>query len=197
MARNVLVTLFDDVDTLDFCGPMEVFSITGQRAAGPVPFLVTTVAERRSPAISTRSGLRIAPYYTLSDAIQADILVIPGGLGARHERNNARLINFIQEQAKNAEIIFSICTGALLLSAAGLLDGLKATTHSTALAELAELTPKATVLEGCRFVDNGQVITSAGITAGIDTALYIVERLLGPSAARETATHMEYAWQPA
>ena len=79
MARNVLIMLFDDVDALDFTGPLEVFAITGQRATGPVPFSVTTVAERRSPPIISRSGLHIVPDFTYANAIQADILVVPGG----------------------------------------------------------------------------------------------------------------------
>lgn len=196
MARNVLVMLFDDVDTLDFCGPLEVFSITGQRATGPVPFTVTTVAERLSPPVTTRSGLRITPYYTFNNAPQADLLIIPGGLGARHERNNPAIISFIQKQAQKAEIVLSVCTGALILGATGLLDGLKATTHAAALTDLAETAPGCTVLEDVRYVDNGQIITSAGITAGIDAALYIVQRLLGEATAHETARHLEYVWSP-
>ena len=196
MSRNVLVILFDDVDTLDFSGPLEVFSITGQRATGPVPFTVTTVAERRSPPITTRSGLRILPYYTFADSIQADILIVPGGLGARHELQNPNLLDFVRAQAKRAEMIMSICTGALLLGAAGLLDGLNATTHSAAYDELRSLSEDICVVEGQRFIDNGQIITSGGITAGIDTALYVVHRLLGPDTARETASHMEYRWEP-
>jgi transcriptional regulator GlxA family with amidase domain len=196
MSRIVLVTLFDDVDTLDFCGPLEVFSITGQRATGPVPFTVTTVAERRQPPITTRSGLSVTPYYTYRNVVQADILIIPGGMGARHERANPATIQFIQRQAPDAELIVSVCTGALLLGAAGLLDGLQATTHHNAFDELAATAPKCTIVRDRRFVDNGRIITSAGITAGIDTALYVVQRLLGMAIARETARHMEYAWQP-
>lgn len=196
MARNVLIILFDDVDTLDLAGPLEVFAITGQRATGPVPFTVTMAAERNFPPITTRSGLRITPYYTFKDAAQADILVVPGGLGARHERSNATMLNFIKQQAENAELILSVCTGALLLGAAGLLDGLNATTHAAALEELKTTAPNTTVLSGQRFVDNGRIVTSAGITAGIDAALYVVQRLLGPKTALETAHHLEYRWEP-
>jgi transcriptional regulator GlxA family with amidase domain len=197
MARNVLVILYDDVDTLDFTGPLEVFSITGQRATGPVPFTTATAAERQSPPITTRSGLRITPYYTFDKAPQADILVVPGGLGARHEQRSPAMIDFIKAQAKHAELVVSVCTGALLLGAAGLLDGLQATTHHHALDELASVAPTCEVLAGRRYVDNGQIITSAGITAGIDTALYIVQRLLDEAAALETARHLEYPWEPA
>lgn len=196
MARIVLVVLFDDVDTLDFSGPLEVLAITGQRATGPVPFTVTTVAERKAPPITTRSGLSIIPYYSYKNAPQADILIIPGGLGARHERRNQATLDFISEQAQHAELVFSVCTGALLLGAAGLLDGLHATTHHAALDELTETAPLCTVVDDRRYVDSGHVITSAGITAGIDTALYVVQRMLGPATARETAAHMEYRWQP-
>ena len=196
MVRIVMVTLFDDVDTLDFTGPLEVLSITGQRATGPVPFSVTTVAERLNPPVTTRSGLRIAPYYTYKNAPQADILIIPGGLGARHERNNLTTVNFIKKQAMAAELVVSICTGALLLGATGLLDGMRATTHHAALEELAQTAPGCEIVTNQRFVDNGKFITSAGITAGIDTALYVVQRLLGPVTALETARHLEYAWEP-
>lgn len=196
MSRIVLLTLFDDVDTLDFCGPLEVFSITGQRATGPVPFIVTTVAERRQPPITTRSGLSVTPYYTYKNALQADILVIPGGQGSRHERLNPATIEFIQLQAAKAELVVSVCTGALLLGAAGLLKGLRATTHHAAFDELAEIAPDCTIVRDERYVDNGQIITSAGITAGIDTSLYVVQRLLSAAIARETAEHMEYPWQP-
>ena len=175
---------------------MEVFSITGQRATGPVPFSVTTVAERQTPPITTRSGLQIVPYYTFATSIQADILLIPGGRGARHERENPAMLDFIRTQAQETEIVMSICTGALLLAATGLLNELQATTHHAALKELAGIEPGCTVQEGVRFVDNGPVITSAGISAGIDAALYVVQRLLGASVARETAEHMEYNWLP-
>jgi transcriptional regulator GlxA family with amidase domain len=197
MARSVLLTLFDDVDTLDFSGPLEVFSITGQRATGPVPFTVTTVAERVTPPITTRSGLRITPYYTFANAPQASILVVPGGLGARHERGNPSMIDFIRRQSQKAELVMSVCTGALLLGAAGLLDGLTVTTHHAALDELAETAPNCTVVSGQRYIDNGKIITSAGITSGIDAALYVVQRLLGSATAVETATHLEYLWKPA
>ncbi|MBN1679860.1 MAG: DJ-1/PfpI family protein [Anaerolineae bacterium] len=197
MARHVLITLFDDVDTLDFAGPLEVFAITGQRMTGPVPFTVSMVAERDSPPINTRSGLMVLPYYTYADPIQADILVIPGGLGARHESKNPAILHFIKQQAEYAEIIMSVCSGALLLGACGLLDGLDSTTHHAALEELARIAPKTNVIKGRRFVDNGKVITSAGITAGLDASLYVVQRLLGPDIAQETANHLEYSWQPA
>ena len=196
MARLVLVLLFDDVDTLDFSGPLEVLSITGQRATGPVPFTVATVSERHAPPINTRSGLSITPYYTYKHAPQADILIVPGGLGARHELHNRATIDFIREQAKNAELVISICTGALLLGRAGLLEGLRATTHHAALDELQSAAPNCSIVRGQRYVDNGKIITSAGITAGIDAALHVVQRMVGPATARETAEHMEYPWQP-
>jgi transcriptional regulator GlxA family with amidase domain len=161
-----------------------------------VPFTVTTVAERLSPPVTTRSGLRVVPYFTYANAPQADILVVPGGLGARHERSNPVTIEFIQRQAAQAELVLSVCTGALLMGQAGLLDGLTVTTHHAALEELAATAPASTVVDGRRFVDNGQVVTSAGITAGIDAALYVVQRLLGLATAAETAHHLEYEWQP-
>jgi transcriptional regulator GlxA family with amidase domain len=126
----------------------------------------------------------------------ADILIIPGGRGARHEQGNLAMIKFIQTQAEQAELVLSICTGALLLGAAGLLDGLEATTHHNALGELASIATGCRVLGDRRLVDNGKIVTSAGIASGIDAALYVVQRLLGPSTAQETADHMEYRWDP-
>ena len=146
--------------------------------------------------MTTRSGLRVTPYYTYANAPQADILIVPGGLGARHEQHNPATVNFVRQQAREAEIVFSVCTGALLLGAAGLLDGLRATTHHRAMDELAETAPACSIVRGVRYVDSGKIITSAGIATGIDAALHIVSRLISPDTALETARHLEYRWQP-
>jgi transcriptional regulator GlxA family with amidase domain len=190
--RRVAIMIFDDVEVLDFCGPFEVFAVTGV-AEPPQPFQVFTVAETLKPVIA-RNGLSINPSHQLSDCPAPDILLIPGGLGTRREMHNAGLIDWIREQALKTELVLSVCTGALLLAKAGLLDGLEATTHHGAIDLLREVAPRTRVRPEKRFIDNGRVIVSAGISAGIDMSLYAVARLLGETEALKTARYMEYDW---
>lgn len=189
MTRNVAILIFDDVEVLDFCGPFEVFGVTG-RNDNPKPFNVYTVAEK-SP-ITARNGLSVNPTYSLDNCLPPDILLVPGGFGTRREMHNATIINWIQAQFPKVELMLSVCTGALMLGKAGLLDGLSATTHFRAEDELREAAPNTTLCMRERYVDNGKVITSAGISAGIDMALYTVGRLLGAEVAAETAYYMQY-----
>lgn len=198
-AHKVGIPIFDDVEVLDFCGPFEVFGVTGVRD-GPAPFEVFTVAER--DVVRARNGLSIKPHHTLKTCPQPDILVIPGGggyhpngtpFGTRLELDNEILLNWIARMSENAKIVFSVCTGALLLAKLGMLENQKATTHHLAFDTLAGLEPSATVLRQ-RVVDNGKVILSGGISAGIDASFHIVSRLLGEDAAKETARYMEYDW---
>ncbi len=190
--RNVAILIFDDVEVLDFCGPFEVFAVTGRGQEVP-PFNVYTVAETLAP-VTTRGGMSVNPRYSLADCPLPHILVVPGGYGTRRAMRSEALIAWIRRTAPHSEVVASVCTGSLVLGAAGLLDGLRATTHHSAFDLLREAAPTAQVLEGVRFVDNGAVITSAGISAGIDMALHIVARLLGEETARETARYMEYDW---
>ena len=189
MTRNVAILIFDEVEVLDFCGPFEVFGVTG-RNENPKPFNVYTVAEK-SPILA-RNSLSVNPTYTLENCLQPDILLVPGGYGTRREMNNPTIINWIQAQFPKVELMLSVCTGALILGKAGLLDGLSATTHFRAEDELRAAAPQTTVCMSERYVDNGKVITSAGISAGIDMALYTVGRLLGAEEAVETAHYMQY-----
>ncbi|HEY0603910.1 MAG TPA: DJ-1/PfpI family protein [Herpetosiphonaceae bacterium] len=190
--RNVAILIFDEVEVLDFCGPFEVFGVT--RLREEAPFNVYTVAERMEPVLA-RNGLSVNPRYMIDDCPSPDLLVIPGGLGARKEMHNPVVIEWIKRCADPAELVLSVCTGALLLANAGLLNGLAATTHHGAFDLLRAAAPQTEVREGERFVDNGKVITSAGISAGIDMSLHVVARLLGEDAAMETAERMEYRWQ--
>jgi transcriptional regulator GlxA family with amidase domain len=193
--RRVAILIFDDVEVLDFAGPFEVFGVTGGREHATTPFEVFTVAERGGP-IRARNGLTVTPHVSAAGCPGVDVLVVPGGYGTRREMHNAALIDWIRARAAEAEIVLSVCTGALLLGRAGLLDGLEATTHHGALDLLAETAPRAVVRRDRRVIDNGHVITAAGISAGIDAALYVVARLLGEARARETAAYMEYDWRP-
>ena len=193
--RNVAILIFDEVEVLDFCGPFEVFGVTGYKD-GTEPFNVYTVAEGPGPVIA-RNGLSINPAYTIADCPRPDILVVPGGLGTRKEMDNPVLREWIEDRAEEVELTLSVCTGALMLAKAGLLEGLSATTHHDGMELLKELAPDATVEEEKRFVDNGWIILSAGISAGIDTSLHVVAKLLSTQQALETARYMEYEWEPA
>ena len=190
MARNVAIFLFDEAEVLDFCGPFEVFAVTGARQE-PRPFDVFTVAETEAP-IAARNGLSVNPNFTFANCPQADILVIPGGYGTRPLMHNQVVLDWIKTQAAQAELVMSVCTGALLLAKAGLLEGLAATTHWAALDLLREVAPNTAVQPEQRFVDNGRVLLSAGISAGLDLSFHIIARLLGREAAEETARWMEY-----
>ena len=192
--RKIAILVFDEVEVLDFCGPFEVFSVTGQRE-GEGHFQVYTVSETGA-AIRARNGLTVTPDYGLANCPQPDILVVPGGYGTRREMNNPVIIDWVRERAAEAELTLSVCTGSLLLGKAGLLDGLDATTHHDALDLLRRAAPGCRVRAESRFVDNGQIISSGGISAGIDMAFHVVARLLGEAQARETAAHMEYRWIP-
>ena len=190
--RQVQILLFDDVEVLDFAGPFEVFGVTGLRT-GPAPFRVETVGLSTAP-IRARNGLQVQPSQSITDANRCDVLVLPGGFGTRREMHNATLLEWIRRQVESAETVLSVCTGALLLARAGLLANLDATTHHVAFDELSEASPSTNVRRGARIVDNGRIVTSAGISAGIDASLHIVSRLLGHDVASETAEYMEYDW---
>lgn len=193
--RNVAILIFDEVEVLDFCGPFEVFGVTGYKDSIE-PFNVYTVAEGAGPVIA-RNGLSINPAYTIADCPRPDILVVPGGLGTRKEMDNPVLCEWIEDRVKEAELTLSVCTGALMLAKAGLLEGLSATTHHDGMELLKELAPEAVVEEEERFIDNGRIVLSAGISAGIDTSLHVVAKLLGTEQALKTARYMEYEWEPA
>ena len=188
--KKVAIFIFDDAEVLDFAGPFEVFSVTSE-LNNYEPFEVYTVAEK-SGTISARNGLSVNPDFTISDCSQPDILIIPGGIGTRILMNHRSVIDWIKSCAETAELVLSVCTGSLLLAKAGLLEGLEATTHYQAFDLLIEIAPNTTVVKDRRFVDNGKIITSGGISAGIDMSLYVIGRLLGKEKAEQTAEQMEY-----
>jgi transcriptional regulator GlxA family with amidase domain len=191
--RNVGILIFDDVEVLDFCGPYEVFGVTGKQNDSQL-FNVYTVAERSRPIIA-RNQLSVNPQYTIQDCPQPDILLVPGGYGTRREMHNQVLIDWISKSFPHSELLLSVCTGALLLAKAGLLENLAATTHHLAIDLLKEVAPNTEIRAGDRFVDNGKIIVSAGISAGIDMSLYVVGKLLGKAEAIKTAAYMEYDWK--
>ena len=190
--RRVAILLFDDVEVLDFAGPFEVFSVA-RLATGHAAFDVVTVA-LRSGEVAARNNLRIVPGFTAECLGDADILIVPGGYGTRREMKSAAMLDFLRGASDSAELTLSVCTGALMLGAAGLLEGRAATTHWAAMDELRALDSGAEIFPKSRIVDNGSLVVCAGVSAGIDGALYVVERLLGRTLAEATARAMEYDW---
>lgn len=190
--RNVAILIFNDVEVLDFCGPFEVFSVAGGHGEDNT-FRVFTVAEDRRP-VWTRGGMSINPAFSLEECPTPHIMLVPGGRGTRREKDNPLLLKWIRQRSESAELILSVCTGSLILANAGLLEGLAATTHHSTLDLLRDLAPHSRIYADRRFVDNGRIITSAGISAGIDMSLHVVARLLGQAKAEETARDMEYEW---
>jgi transcriptional regulator GlxA family with amidase domain len=220
---TVGILLFDEVEVLDFAGPFEVFSIARPLDGDASPqgdvrrlFRVLTLAtphddgvneQRGQRVVRCRNGLQVLADRRIGvdELPPLDVLVIPGGYGTRREVRSAQLIAWLRATAPaTREIVASVCTGAFLLAEAGLLDGLSATTHWASLARLQAEYPQVRVAGvaasaeprpyGTRYVDEGRVVTSAGIAAGIDMALHLVARLAGAEVARQTAESMEYRW---
>jgi transcriptional regulator GlxA family with amidase domain len=193
--RKVGILVFPEVEVLDFCGPFEVFSVTRldeeRRREESSPYDVVLVAERNETVVAT-GGLKVVPDHTLDDCPPLDVLVVPGGWGTRREMKNERLIAWISERARQVTTLTSVCTGSLLLGKAGLLDGKRATTHWWVLEEMRGWFPSIDVIDDEHVVEEGGVITSAGISAGIDMALRVVARHHGEAVARATARYMEY-----
>jgi transcriptional regulator GlxA family with amidase domain len=190
--RTLAILIFDEVEVLDFCGPFEVFSVANHFSGSPA-FNVLTVAENSGP-ILTRGGLSVVPHHSFSTCPLPDLLLLPGGQGTRKEMQNSSVIDWIKMVSSKAELILSVCTGSLLLAKASLLDGMESTTHHGAIDELRQMAPNSIVHTDRRFVDNGCVVCSAGIAAGIDMSLHIIDRLLGREIAVKTAQYMEYPW---
>lgn len=187
---SVGIFLFNEVEVLDFAGPFEVFSVT--EVNEEKPFTVYTVSEN-GETITARNGLKVQPDYSIENLPPVDILIIPGGLGAReYEIKNEIVIKWIRQQMKEVKLMTSVCTGALLLAKAGLLEGLKATTHWASIEKFKNEFQNVEVIENVKFVDEGHIITSAGISAGINMAFHIVKNLLGVHVAEDTAKRMEY-----
>lgn len=198
MTRTVGIYIFDNVEVLDFAGPYEVFTCAA-RVAGkltpetPPPFAVRTIGASPAP-VRARAGLVLHPEATFADAGRIDLLIVPGGVVSA-ELARPEVIRWIAGAAASAELTASVCTGALLLAEAGLLDGLPATTHWDDLDELRDGWPQVEVQGGKRWIDNGRIVTSAGISAGIDMSLHLVARLGGQQLAERTARQMDYDWR--
>jgi transcriptional regulator GlxA family with amidase domain len=195
--RNVGILVFNDVEVLDFCGPFEVFA-SAQRSGDEDRderrlYNAYTIAEK-GDIVVCRGGLLVKPHYMFHDHPHFDLLVIPGGFGTRQERNNPAVLNWIRKAMATAEVTTTVCTGSFLLGALGALDGRTATTHWAAIDSLRADHPAINLVDDRRVIDEGSIVTSAGVSAGIDMALYMLARLNGIDVARDTARGMEYSW---
>ncbi len=190
--RRVVVLLFDEVEVLDFAAPFEVFSVAGRRHRLD-PFDVSVVGTRAT-VIHARNGLRVTPRCSIRQCDSADVLVIPGGYGTREQIKNPVTIDWVRRVSATCEVVLSVCSGALLLAAAGLLRGLPATTHRGALELLTRIEPECTPVAQ-RVVDAGKFVTTGGVSAGLDGALHVVQRLTTREIAVECADYIEYDWR--
>lgn len=194
---NVAILIFDGVQIIDYTGPYEVFGSRGRRN-------VFTVAEK-SDVVTTAMGMKVVPAFTFENHPKADILVIPGGgnsipgknaRGVGIQMENKKLLNWIQQKSIDAKYVLSVCNGAFLIAKAGLLENLSATTTAGWIPELKNVSPTTKLVYEQRFVDNGKVITTAGLSSGIDGALHVIEKMDGIGWAKMIALSIEYDWQP-
>jgi len=194
MTSTIGILIFDDAEELDFVGPWEVFTVTNQVFANDGkdrPHNVVLVAERDAP-VRCAKGMRVLPDVTTANCPPLDVLLIPGGQGTRREVNNAALLGWIAETAAHCQWITSVCTGALLLTAAGPARGKRVTTHWGFIEALRARGEAAEVLSHIRYVRDGNVVTAAGVSAGIDMALWLTGQMHGAALARAVQRVMEY-----
>ena len=196
--RTIGIYLYPQAEVLDFAGPFEVFNTASrmalrQRPWQPKPFEVVTVSRDGSPLLA-RGGLLVTPQVVLHNAPALDVLLVPGGV-VEDELADEQLLAWLRQRGAAAEVCASVCTGAFLLAKAGLADGVPVTTHWEDIDDLRGRFANLEVRENARWVDAGKVVTSAGISAGIDMSLHLVERLAGRALAEQTARQMEYVWQ--
>lgn len=198
MTRSVGILLFEDAEVLDFAGPFEVF-YTASRIhrrlfpTEPPPFEVFTVADRPGP-VTTRGKLSVQPHHDFTSHPAIDVLIVPGGIVAP-QMDISAVKEWITLTARTSEVVASVCTGSFLLAQAGVLQKRRATTHWEDAADLQRDFPEVRVVTDARWVDEGAVVTSAGISAGLDMCLHLVERFEGEALAMLTARQMDYRWQ--
>jgi len=194
MTLKIGILVFDDAEELDFVGPWEVFTMANEmarRAGNPAPHDVFLIAERDHP-VRCAKGMRVLPDTTTANCGALDVLLIPGGQGTRREVLNRPLLEWIAAVSDGAKWVTSVCTGALLLTAAGPARGKRVTTHWAFVETLRARNEAAEVLSNYRYVRDGNLLTAAGVSAGIDMALWLVGELHGPDFARVVQRGMEY-----
>ena len=197
MTRTIGIFIFDNVELLDLAGPYEVFTCASRvnargNPSADIPFNVITIAQYASPQ-RARAGLGVLPDASFANHTAVDVLIVPGGV-VTAELEKPPVIEWIAQTAGRSELVTSVCTGALLLAKAGLLDGKRATTHWEDMDDLKTMFPQVQVQAQKRWVRDGHTVTSGGISAGIDMSLHLVETLVSTDLALRTARQMDYAW---
>ena len=195
MTKTVGIVIFDDAEELDFVGPYEVFTMSNtmlERAGDDSDGLDVRLIAPTGDIVTCAKGMQVVPHRTFADAPPLDVLLVPGGIGTRRLLDDAGLLTWIDQAAKPCEWVTSVCTGSLLLAAAGPARGKRVTTHWLALDELRQRGDAGEVVENQRYVRDGNLVTAAGVSAGIDMALWLVGQLYSPEHARLTQRGMEY-----
>ncbi len=192
--KNLAILIFPDVEVLDFAGPFEVFSVTDELNDHTLLNVYTT--GETSETIQAKNGLQVVPDYDIKNCPEPDYLIIPGGSGTRALLKKPAMLEWILRTEAQCSHVLSICSGSLVLAKTGLLKGLKACTHHEVIDELADLAPDTKICRDKRFADNGKILTSAGVAAGMDLSLYMVGKLFGQDQALKTANYIEYSLLP-
>jgi transcriptional regulator GlxA family with amidase domain len=193
MTTNIGIALFDGAEELDWAGPWEVLASWATHHSDEVAAF--TVAQREG-IVTCAKGLKVLPDHTWDSAPRIDVLVYPGGRGTRPQIGDEAVTGWVTKTAATAQIMTSVCTGSLVYASAGLLDGRPATTHWDSLDRLGGLGRDIEVRPDDRFVDDGEVITAAGVSAGIDMALHLISRLVSVERAREIRRYIQYDPEP-
>lgn len=186
--KTLGVLLFPQFEILDVFGPLELFSNLPDR------FKIILIAEKKGLVAAT-TDISVNATADLTNTPQLDILLIPGGLGTRQEVRNQKLLAWIAKTAKESELVLSVCTGAALLAKAGVLDNRRATSNKINFNWVTSQGPQVTWIKQARWVDDGNIITSSGVSAGIDMSLYVIQKLCGRDIALHLSTITEYEWQ--
>ncbi len=189
---NVGIYIYDDAEVLDFSGPFEVFSVASRFLEEKEKFNVFLISEKETTIIA-RGNYKINSHYTFENVPQTDVLIIVGGIHTE-EVKKTTVINWIKKQSKNTKIVASVCTGAFLLAQAGIITNHSVTTHWEDIADLKKDYPTLNVVENVRWVDEGNILTSAGISAGIDMSLHLVSKIKDLELANKTAKQMQFDW---
>ncbi|MCX8072056.1 MAG: DJ-1/PfpI family protein [Candidatus Binatia bacterium] len=186
-AKSLGVLLFPEFELLDVCGPLEMFgSLPGKLRIQTIAATIDSVASTQGPALIAETDF--------ARCAKLDWLLVPGGWGTRREAENPPLLEFLERQATACELVMSVCTGSLVLAAAGLLNGRRATTNKRVFRWVAEVQPAVHWIPQARWVEHGKFVTSSGVAAGIDMALAVIARYFGAETAEQIATATEYEW---
>lgn len=189
---NVGIYIYDDAEVLDFSGPFEVFSVASRFLGDSEKFNVFLISEKEN-TITARGNYKINSHYTFENVPKTDVLIIVGGIHTEEVKKTS-VINWIKKQSQNAKIVASVCTGAFLLAEAKIITTHTVTTHWEDIADLKKDYPTLNVVKNVRWVDEGNILTSAGISAGIDMSLHLVSKIKDLKLANKTAKQMQFDW---